>query len=138
MFWQLISDLHQIRRLLPGFGTPEGAEVLFWVMKQMRAPRPLKDLYRSSRFSEPTLRLCLRRLADQGFISIHVSDNDERQRCALPTPKLMSAVETYRSLFIRATQEARMLPTEEADTRHHATAPRQWTILPPAEGAGAS
>ena len=102
MVWQMVSDLHEIRGLLPGFDTPEGAEVLFWVLKSAAGPRPLKDLYRSSRFSEPTVRRCLMRLVDQGLVSIQVSDDDERQRYAEPTTKLKSAADAYRTLFMKA------------------------------------
>ena len=104
MVWQLFSTLREMSALLPGFETPEGAEVLLWVFKQHHRPRPLKDLYRSSRFSEPTLRKCLRRLVDKGFVSIDARDDDERQRCVQPTPKLILAMEQYRTLFIKAAE----------------------------------
>ena len=110
MVWQLFATLHEMSALLPGFETPQGAEVLLWVLKQDRRPRLLKDLYRSSRFSEPTLRKCLMRLVDGGFVSIDAGKDDERQRCVRPTPKLILAAEHYRALFIKAAQAYALSP----------------------------
>src|SRR5262245_12360888 len=61
MFWSALEELHRWERAnLPGAASPVGNEVLLWLLKCRTKPRPLKDLYRSSRFSEPTIRNCLR------------------------------------------------------------------------------
>jgi hypothetical protein len=94
------------RALLQGFDTPLGTEVLIWLLKSNGRPTPLVALYRSSRFSEPTLRTFLARQVDQGFVTIHSDDGDQRQRFARPTPKLMAVVDAYRMRIVEATARA--------------------------------
>ena len=99
---EVMIDLLTARALLQGFDTPLGTEVLIWLLKSPGKRRPLKDLYRASRFSEPTVRTFLGHQADLGFVAIFDNENDGRQRFALPTSKLMVKVEAYRSLIVKA------------------------------------
>src|SRR5262245_12222121 len=70
MFWKAIEHLNRWERAhLPCADTPQGSEVLIWLLRSQSRPRPLKDLYRSSRYSEPTLRACLKTFVDLGFIT---------------------------------------------------------------------
>lgn len=100
------------RALLQGFDTPLGTEVLIWLLKSNGRSTPLVDLYRSSRFSEPTLRTFLARQVDQGFVTIHSNDGDQRQRVARPTPKLMAVVEAYRTRIVEAAAIAEVAPLQ--------------------------
>lgn len=83
------------RENLPGAETPQGQEVLVWLLKSASNPRPLKDLYRSSRYSEPTIRTYLKQFVERGFVEIRISDDDLRTRYAYPTPRLGEAVDSY-------------------------------------------
>lgn len=83
------------RENLPGAETPQGQEVLVWLLKSASNPRPLKDLYRSSRYSEPTIRTYLKQFVERGFVEIRVSDDDLRTRYAYPTQRLGEAVDSY-------------------------------------------
>ena len=78
---------------------PYGAEVLVWLLKGEFEPRPLKDLYRSSRFSEPTLRSLLKSMVEDGFIVIEPRPDDMRVRTVQLTGKLLSRVEQYLALL---------------------------------------
>lgn len=102
MLLEAMLKLHAARGLLPGLDTPLGGEILIWLLKARERPRPLMDLYNSSRFSEPTVRTLLMRLVDQGFVAFHSDDADQRNRFAKPTPKLVAAVEGYLSLVVKA------------------------------------
>jgi DNA-binding MarR family transcriptional regulator len=83
------------RRHMPILTMPQGAEVLIWLLKGGVTVRPLKDLYRGSRFSEPTVRWVLKALVDDGFISIEKSPDDLRVRNVRMNPKLLAAVADY-------------------------------------------
>lgn len=100
MFWKALEHLHQWQREnLPGCESPQGNEILIWLLKCKTGPRPLKDLYRSSRFSEPTLRSCLRTFVDCGLVELQVNGNDMRNRFARVTPKFEMTIAAYRQRF---------------------------------------
>ena len=98
---------------MPVLDMPQGAEVLVWLLKGSRS-RPLKDLYRSSRFSEPTMRAVLKALADDGFIVIERSPDDLRVRTVHLTSKLTTRVQEYLDL-LRACAPSRQAPSPDAD-----------------------
>lgn len=100
MFWQALEGLHDWERSnIPGANTALGNEVLIWLLKSHRRPRALKDLYRSSRFSEPTIRNLLRVYSDHGLVVIESNGDDMRTRFALATPKLEQMLLEYRQRF---------------------------------------
>lgn len=101
MFCDFIEELQKARCSVPGFDEEKGRTIVFWLMRP-NGRRPLKDLYRSSRFSEPTMRTALKRLADQGFVSLTEDIDDQRQTFAQATPKLLMALDSYRALFTKA------------------------------------
>ena len=113
MFWESLGDLYAARGLVPGFDTPQGAEVIFWLVKSEGRP-PLKDLYRSSQFSEPTLRAYLMRLVDQGFATVKGAEGDLRRRSACPTQKLLEALGGYRELVLKVATAAEVEPDTSA------------------------
>jgi DNA-binding MarR family transcriptional regulator len=100
MFWKALDHLHRWQREnLPGCESPQGNEILIWLLKCKAGPRPLKDLYRSSRFSEPTMRTCLRAFIDRGLVEIEVNGSDMRNRFARVTPKFETTIAAYRQRF---------------------------------------
>ena len=100
VFWHALETLHRWEREnLPGADTPQGSEVLVWLLKCKSKPRPLKDLYRSSRFSEPTVRSCLKVFVSHGFVSIESDGEDMRTRFARGTAKLEKTINEYRRRF---------------------------------------
>jgi DNA-binding MarR family transcriptional regulator len=84
---------------MPILDMPQGTDVLVWLFKGGVRTRPLKDLYRGSRFSEPTMRLVLKALVDDGFIAIDRNPDDLRVRTVQLTPKLVEAVNAYLRLL---------------------------------------
>lgn len=107
MFWDALEELHRWERSnLPGATTPVGYEILIWLLKSKTRPRPLKDLYRSSRFSEPTIRNCLRELSALGFVALESNGDDMRTRYARATPKLELKIAEYRQRFQAAAKAA--------------------------------
>lgn len=105
MFWKALGELYAARAVVPGFETSQGAEVVIWLLAS-KGQRPLKDLYRSSQFSEPTARSCLMRLVDQGFAAVEGTVDDQRQRFARPTAKLLEAFAGYRAVLLRVATAA--------------------------------
>jgi len=101
MFCDFIEELQKAQSSVPGFDEEKGRTIVFWLMRP-HGRRPLKDLYRSSRFSEPTMRTALKRLVDQGFVSLSEGTDDQRQTFAQATPKLLMALDSYKALFTRA------------------------------------
>lgn len=100
MFWQALEKLHAWERSnIPGANTALGTEVLIWLLKSKRRPRALKDLYRSSRFSEPTIRNLLRSYSDHGLVVLESNGDDMRSRFARATPKLDLILTEYRRRF---------------------------------------
>lgn len=108
MFWYALEELHRWERAnLPSAATPVGNEILIWLLKSKFKRRPLKDLYRSSRFSEPTIRSCLKELNALGFVVFETSDDDMRTRYARATPKLEHKILEYRRRFQEVADYAR-------------------------------
>lgn len=108
MFWTALEELHRWERTyLFGAATPVGTEVLIWLLKSTSRPRPLKDLYRSSRFSEPTIRNCLKDLSALGFVTLETNGDDMRTRYARATPKLEQTIVEYRRRFQAVAEEAK-------------------------------
>ncbi len=100
MFWKALDHLHRWQRdNLPESESPQGNEILIWLLKCKSRPRPLKDLYRSSRFSEPTLRAYLRAFVDCGLVELTVNGDDMRNRFACVTPKFEATIDAYRRRF---------------------------------------
>tara|TARA_B100001105_G_scaffold253897_1_gene248457 strand:- start:1257 stop:1751 length:495 start_codon:yes stop_codon:yes gene_type:complete len=87
------------RKHMPILDMRQGGDVLVWLFKGGVRARPLKDLYRGSRFSEPTMRLVLKALVDDGFIVIDRNPDDLRVRTVQITPKLVDALMTYLQLL---------------------------------------
>ena len=88
MFWQALEQLRCWERdNLPGADTAVGNEVLVWLLKSKNQPRPLKDLYQSSRFSEPTIRNCLKQFSSLGFAIIESNGKDMRARYEVVLPE---------------------------------------------------
>ena len=108
MFWQALEHLRCWERdNLPGADTAVGNEVLVWLLKSKNQPRPLKDLYQSSRFSEPTIRNCLKQFSSLGFAIIESNGKDQRARYARATGKLETTVDDYRKRFQEVAEMAR-------------------------------
>ncbi|MGD9885819.1 MAG: hypothetical protein AB7I59_31395 [Geminicoccaceae bacterium] len=126
MFWQALEQLRCWERdNLPGADTAVGNEVLVWLLKSKHQPRPLKDLYRSSRFSEPTIRACLKQFSSLGFAIIESNGKDQRARYARATGKLETTVDDYRRRFQEVAEMARhdgLIPP--APRRRPGAAPR--------------
>lgn len=100
MFWKAVEALHRWElENLPGVDTPQGSEVLIWLLESQAKPRPLKHLYRSSRYSEPTARACLKYLVDKGLVLIETGGHDGRTRVARCTPKLQNSLKEYIQRF---------------------------------------
>lgn len=96
VFWNQLEALTVWkRRNLPLLATPQGAEVVTWLMRSGVRPRPLKDLYSSSRFSEPTVRNVVRSLADRDLVVFECNDSDQRVRLVRASPKLATMLEEY-------------------------------------------
>jgi hypothetical protein len=95
--WALIKALHDWEREnFPGFESPQGREVFVWLLKSQQKARPLKDLYQSSRFSEPTLRACLKAFAERGYCALIM-----RARYAQTTAALMAVLAGFQEKLRR-------------------------------------
>jgi len=96
VFVDALEQLHTWRREhLPGADTPQGAELLVWILKAGRTRAPLKELYRSSRFSEPTVRARLNAFIEHGLVVIELDANDSRKHLIRNTAKLDMIVAEY-------------------------------------------
>ena len=98
--WRDLEKLSDWVRLhMPVLGMPHGPEVVIWLLSRATQALPLKDLYGSSRFSEPTIRALLRALADGGYIVIERNPRDLRMRTVQSTAKLVTRVQQYLELL---------------------------------------
>ena len=100
------------RKHMPILDMPKGGEVLVWLLKSGARPRPLKDLYRSSRFSEPTVRGVLKALVDDGYILIDRNPEDLRVRTVHLTPKLLMKVQDYVELLKKCASQPLAEPAQ--------------------------
>ena len=96
MFLDALEKLHQWKlKNLPASDTPQGTEILLWILKHATPDGKLKDLYRSSRYSEPTVRARLHEFVSQGLISIELDASDSRKHIIRPTEKLQILFDEY-------------------------------------------
>jgi len=95
-FWSDLESLHDWKkRNLPLLMMPQGEEVLTWLMRVSERPRPLKELYANSRFSEPTVRVVVQSLVDRKLVVFQYDDRDQRARFVRPTEKLVELLDEY-------------------------------------------
>jgi len=83
------------KKTLPLLMMPQGEEVVTWLMRPGYPPRPLKDLYANSRFSEPTIRIVIQSLVDRKLVVFHCDESDQRVRLIQPTRKLVQILDEY-------------------------------------------
>lgn len=83
------------KRTLPLLMMPQGEEVVTWLMCLGHRPRPLKDLYANSRFSEPTIRIVIQSLVDRKLVVFYSDESDQRVRLIQPTMKLVQILDEY-------------------------------------------
>lgn len=83
------------KRTLPLFMMPQGEEVVTWLMCLGCRPRPLKDLYANSRFSEPTVRIVVQSLVDRELVVLYSDESDQRVRLIQPSTKLVRMLKEY-------------------------------------------
>jgi DNA-binding MarR family transcriptional regulator len=77
-------------------------EIVVWLLETDGSTRSLKDLYRSSRYSEPTIRASLKRLVDHKLVCIETNGSDRRRRVARPTRKFSAMLEELHLRLTRA------------------------------------
>lgn len=83
------------KRTLPLLMMPQGEEVVTWLMCLGHRPRPLKDLYANSRFSEPTIRIVIQSLLDRKLVVFYLDESDQRVRLIRATKKLVQILDEY-------------------------------------------
>jgi DNA-binding MarR family transcriptional regulator len=83
------------KRTLPLLMMPQGEEVVTWLMCLGHRPRPLKDLYANSRFSEPTIRIVIQSLLDRKLVVFYSDESDQRVRLIRATKKLVQILDEY-------------------------------------------
>jgi DNA-binding MarR family transcriptional regulator len=83
------------KRTLPLLMMPQGEEVVTWLMCLGHRPRPLKDLYANSRFSEPTIRIVIQSLLDRKLVIFYSDESDQRVRLIRATKKLVQILDEY-------------------------------------------
>jgi DNA-binding MarR family transcriptional regulator len=88
------------RENMPEIETPQGYLLLVWLLKHMRERRPLGRLYKSSQFSEPTMRKAIKAFTARGLAIVEFDENDSRCRFIRGTPKLTALAEEYSRLLV--------------------------------------
>lgn len=95
-FWNQLESLNEWKkRTLPLLTMPQGEEVVTWLMRMGHRPRPLKELYANSRFSEPTVRIVVQSLVDRKLVVFQCDEGDQRMRLVRPTQKLVQILDEY-------------------------------------------
>jgi DNA-binding MarR family transcriptional regulator len=117
MFLEALEQLHRWKRKhLPAAETPQGAELLIWILKNQTGGAPLKDLYRRSRFSEPTVRARLNTFIAEGLVVVELDVNDSRRHMVRPTAKLERTIIEY----IQRIEDTAKAPLENEPKRARA------------------
>lgn len=84
------------RRNLPGIDMPQGMALLIWLLENDCQARPIGQLYRASRASEPTMRAVVKLFVDFGLATFELDSSDSRRRLLGGTPKLRQVMQEYR------------------------------------------
>ena len=100
--WEALANLQQWQRdNIPGGGSAVSIEVLLWLLRTRHEPCPLKDLYLSSRASEPTVRKMLREYVHAGLIELEIDDDDHRNRHPRVTSRFDAVMSLYKQELAR-------------------------------------
>lgn len=97
VLWEELERIGRWQREnLPTIDTRPGMALLIWLLKNERQPRPIGELYKSSRNSEPTMRACVKAFVSLGLASAEAQRNDTRRRLLCGTDKLERTVDEYK------------------------------------------
>jgi len=91
---------------LPELSTPQGIEIFIWLLKNARKSLTVTSLYRASRFSEPTVRKCLRAFVVAGYVEVEFDSGDTRRHLIKATDRLYELAEEYGAWLGRVALEA--------------------------------
>lgn len=84
---------------MPEIDTPHGYLLLLWLLKHKQERRQLRDFYKSSHISEPTMRKAVNAFAERGLAIVKSDKTDFRCRLIHGTPKLTALAEEYSKLL---------------------------------------
>ena len=90
------------RRHLPGNNLSAARYLLVWLSISPDQERPLKELYFSSPFSQPTCREAILAFKNEQLVYLRQSDGDARVRVIAATSKLRKMARGYAVLFAKA------------------------------------
>lgn len=102
MIWQaleLFCDWQ--RKTVPGVNTRFVLALLLWLHKESSKPKAVGDLYRSSGYSEPTMRACLQEFLRIGLVVVEKDTQDPRRSVVRGTPRLYQSIESLDDRLLR-------------------------------------
>ena len=100
-FWEALELLYQWQQKnLPGIDSRQGTMLLIWLLKNSGQSRPIGELYKTGRISEPTMRGCVRTFVAHGLAVIERDEADARHRFIRGTAKLLQKVQEYRARLV--------------------------------------
>ena len=101
-----LEHFHQWRlQRLPELATPQGIEILIWMLKNGRVSSTVTSLYRASRFSEPTVRKCLMAFVTAGYVAMELDSGDTRRHLIRATARLHELADEYCAWMVRMASE---------------------------------
>jgi hypothetical protein len=80
---------------LPGIESPQGMELLIWLLKGQGSARPLDELHRTASMPEEAMREVLAMFVDRGLARAS-DENDFDRRLISGTAKFVQTVQEYR------------------------------------------
>lgn len=96
MFWEALKILDEWEREnLPNADTRFVVAFLIWLRKHAVHGGTVGDLYKSTRYSEPTMRSCMHRFVRAGLVEVQKDSADPRRSIVRPTPRLQASIEPF-------------------------------------------
>lgn len=117
MDFKILDQLHQWRaQNLPVTNTPQGAEIMIWLLEHANPEAKLRELYRASVYSEPTIRGRLSEFVSAGLITVTLDEVDSRKHIIRLTEKLDMLIREYAVLVDLVAQSLGQPSAGEAST----------------------
>lgn len=102
MIWEALELFREWeRKTVPGVNTRFVLALLVWLYKESSGPKTVGDLYKSSGYSEPTMRACLQEFLRLGLVAIEKDTQDPRRSVVRGTPRLYESIESLDERLLR-------------------------------------
>lgn len=120
MIWEALELFREWeRKTVPGVNTRFVLALLVWLHEESSKPKTVGDLYRSSGYSEPTMRACLQEFLRIGLVVVEKDTQDPRRSVVRGTPRLYQSIESLDKRLLKKKDRVTPRQTNPGLARSH-------------------